>query len=427
MAAALAYAVEGLKTLSLRGRTAAEIAKALDEQRPRVVLVYDLGGGTFDVTVLRIDRSDLTVLATAGDVRLGGKDWDERLFDHMADAFTRAHGEDPRDSPQSLANLMLEAEETKKVLSARKKAGYAVHYAGKTFTAEVTREQFNAMTEDLLYRSESRVKRVVKAAGVAWDKVDEVLLVGGSSRMPQVREMLRRVSGREPNCSLSPDEAVAHGAAIHAAVCTVKRAEAKAAKAQGKRHKPPVPGSAAAPAGVSDNTDHGDDGDHGDDARHPGWLNYFAGGVVRFLRAIRTTNVNAHGLGVISKGEHRGQYVTLLIPPNTPLPVSVTKRFGTAADNQRSVTVKVVEGESDDPDECILVGACTIAPLPSGLPRNSPIGITFTYDAGGRLHVEAVEESSGNWASVSIERKAGIPHGQMDLDARQRVAQAVVS
>ena len=202
------------------------------------MVVYDLGGGTFDVTVLRIRGKDLTVLATAGDVRLGGRDWDERLFNYMAEQFQAQHGLDPRDDPMSRQALMLQAEETKKILSNRQQTRFVVTHAGKSFNGQITREQFDEMTADLLYRSETRLERVMEQAKLDWSKIDQVLATGGSTRMPQVQEMLTRIGGKEANVSLSPDEAVAQGAAIYAAMSVVKEHRARSHQYRRCRHCP---------------------------------------------------------------------------------------------------------------------------------------------------------------------------------------------
>jgi len=443
------------------------VAKPQGDLQPRIVLVYDLGGGTFDVTLLRIAGKDLTVLATAGDVRLGGRDWDERLFKYIADQFIHAHGEDPRDNPKSTQALMLTAEETKKVLSSRKHATFVVNHAGKSFNGDVTREQFDDLTQDLLYRSENRCSRVIKQASLSWEQVAEVLAVGGSTRMPQVLEMLKRITGKEPNCSLSPDEAVAQGAAIHAAICATRPAPIASARpspavvarpasapASARSTQPlPEPGMApgpvakagvpvasplvqkplagpAAPAKAGGSPPLPSARARESEPVHEtpaGVVAFFKHRVVELLRSIRTTNVNAYSLGVVVTRADSKQRVSVLIPHNTPLPFSVKRAFGTVKDNQTSVTVRVVEGESRDPMECIPVGACSIQQLPPGLKTGSPVEITFTYDNSGRLHVEAVETTSGKWASVAIERRASPPDVKKDRELEIQMTRVKVS
>jgi len=397
--AALAYAYRGFTAPG--GRSIGSDALPSDA-RPRIVLVYDLGGGTFDVTALRIQGKNLTVIATAGDVQLGGRDWDDRLFKHMADQFLHSNGEDPRDHPVSAQNLMLAAEETKKTLSARRQTNYMIAHAGKQFSGEITRVQFEELTQDLLYRTESRLSRIIKQANLTWEQVDRVLAVGGSTRMPQVLEMLKRVSGTEADCSLSPDEAVAQGAAIHAAICATNRRSAPTPRAVG-----PAP----QPAG----------------SRPPPLPPAFKPPVADLLGSIHTTNVNAHSLGVVVTTQENQQRVSRLVPQNSPLPCAVRKQFGTVRDRQNMVTVQIVEGESRDPRECILVGQCTIEQLPDGLPKGSPVEVTFRYDNSGRVHVAAKEVTSGKGAAVSIERGVGAAQKERDAEMARHVAQARVS
>jgi molecular chaperone DnaK len=404
--AALAYAYKSMTGRA--GDVGGDVRKDLAALPPQTVLVYDLGGGTFDVTILSIKGADLSVVATTGDVKLGGREWDERLFTLAADTFVHAHGEDPRDHPTSYQNLMLAAEEAKRVLSQRKQTDIVVNHAGKSLAVPVTREQFEQLSADILYRTENRLGRALKQAKLTWDKIDQVLAVGGSTRMPQVLEMLKRVTGREPNCTLSPDEAVAHGAAIHAAVCALGTGP-RVVPATGARNQA------------------GDAAEAASEPPAPGLLSYFKNKVRELLLSIRTTNVNAHSLGVVVYSADKSERVSVLIPHDTQLPVSVTKRFGTVTDNQKSVTVRVVEGESKSPGECLPVGACQIQQLPVGLPKASPIDVTFTYDNSCRLHVKARDTVSGAWAAAVIERSSGLPAGTLEAGLADEVTRARVS
>jgi molecular chaperone DnaK len=158
-----------------------------------------------------------------------------------------------------------------------------------------------------------------------------------------------------------------------------------------------------------------------------GLLRVFRNRVIELLRSLRTVNVNAHSLGVVATTHEGRQRVSVLVPQNTQLPVSVTKRFGTVSDNQPGVTVRVVEGESKEVEECMQVGLCRIQQLPAGLPRGSPVDVTFTYDNSGRLHVKAMEVKSGNWATVLIQRRSGATRTRAEVEAEEQVAGARVS
>jgi molecular chaperone DnaK len=272
-------------------------------REPLTVLVYDLGGGTFDVTLLAMKRGDLRTLATDGDVRLGGRDWDMRLVDLAAEAFIREHREDPRQNPASLQRLLAEVEEAKRTLSARQNATIRVDHTGSSATAKVTREQFEQITADLLERTAYTTRQLIATAGLTWQQVDRVLLVGGSTRMPMVARMLEQLTGIKPDQRVHPDEAVARGAAIYAGYLLATQPDSL---------KPP---------------------------------------------AFQVTDVNSHSLGIegIDPRTMRKRNV-VIIPRNTPLPAKVKERFVTKAADQRSIVVQVLEGESAIPSECTEIG-----------------------------------------------------------------------
>ncbi|NLF72350.1 MAG: Hsp70 family protein [Candidatus Anammoximicrobium sp.] len=331
-------------------------ARANANAAPVRVLVYDLGGGTFDVTLLEIAGTQFRALATDGDVRLGGKDFDERLVNHLAEQFLGEHGADPRSEPQDAAQLWLDVQEAKHSLSQRSRTAVIVFHAGMRMKIEVTRDQFQDLTRDLLERTESTTSLVVKEAGLDWTQVDRVLLVGGSSRMPMVTDMLRRVTGKEPDVSLSPDEVVAHGAALYAAMLMNQ-------------------GGSSPLAGA------------------------------------RLMNVNSHSLGIVGLDvKTRRRQNVIVIPKNTPLPCRVSRVFVTAKDDQRSVKVAVVEGESHRPEECIALGECVVRDLPSGLPKGTRVQVEYSYAANGRISVAARMPSVRQSAQVEIER-----HQERDL------------
>ncbi len=199
----------------------------LDQQgsspAPRNILVYDLGGGTFDVTVMQIRGTEFIALATDGDVRLGGYDWDQRLVDLAAERFIGLGHADPREDPVSAGKLWRECEDAKRTLSARQKATVACQHRGESERIEIARKEFEEATQDLLDRTRFTTVQALRAAGLEWSDLERVLLVGGSTRMPMVREMLRRLSGMEPDDSVAADEAVAHGAALQASLILARQ------------------------------------------------------------------------------------------------------------------------------------------------------------------------------------------------------------
>lgn len=327
--------------------------QATGDAETRRVLVYDLGGGTFDVTILEISGKRFRAVATDGDVRLGGKDFDERLVDHIAAQFAAEHGLDPRSDPQDAAQLWQDVQEAKHALSERRRTVVMVVHAGIRMRIEVTRELFEELTRDLLRRTENTIAQVVREARLQWSDLDRILLVGGSSRMPMVAEMLLRVTGKEPDRSASPDEAVAHGAALYAAMLAEQDASAGPARCE-------------------------------------------------------LLNVNSHSLGVVGTNpKTRRRQNVVIIPKNTAIPCSAARTFQTARDGQRNVVVAVVEGESHRPEECIALGHCVVRGLPPGLPQGTQVRVEYQYAANGRISVVARVPAVRQSAQVEIQRDQG--------------------
>lgn len=326
---------------------------------PQNILVYDLGGGTFDVTVMNIRGTEFNALSTDGDVRLGGYDWDQRLVDLVAENFIRQHGADPREDPVSAGKLWRECEDAKRTLSARQKAAVACEYRGVSTRIEISRQQFEEATQDLLDRTRFTAVQALRAAGLDWKELDRVLLVGGSTRMPMVREMLRELSGKEPDDSVAADEAVAHGAALQALLILNKQA--------GK------------PA------------------------------------AFKIKNVNSHSLGVVgvetlTKRRRNG----ILIPRNTPLPVTAKRTFKTTKANQHSIRVDIVEGESPSAEDCTPIGRCSVRHLPPDLPAQHPVDVLFHYQPNGRLKVRVTVPNTDHQVTTEIIRENSLSKEHMD-------------
>lgn len=323
------------------------------------ILVYDLGGGTFDVTVMEIGGGNFKTLATDGDVQLGGHDWDARLVDHVCGRFKENFGEDPRDDMNAFGRLWRECEDAKRTLSARQKTSISCDYKGESLRVEVTRQQFEQMTSDLLNRTAFTIEQTLKAASMTWQDIDRILLVGGSTRMPAIGKMLKQLSGKEPDRSVSPDEAVAHGAALHAGY----RIEQLA-------------------------------------GRSPGF---------------NIRNVNSHSLGVVGTDLKTGRKQTaVLIPRNTGLPAQAKRTLYTSKAGQRSVVVQVVEGESSDPDECAVVGTCKVKDLPPNLPAKTPVQVRFRYEENGRLTVGVKVEGTDTHVKHQLVRDNRMTRERLD-------------
>jgi molecular chaperone DnaK len=334
--------------------------------QPRRILVYDLGGGTFDVTVMEIRGSEFLTLATDGDVRLGGYDWDQRLVDIAAKAFLGEHGFDLREDTAAAGKLWRECEDAKRTLSARGKTPVVCEFRGKATHVEISREQFEEATQDLLDRTRFTCVQALRSAGLDWPDLDRVLLVGGSSRMPMVRRMLEQVSGKPPDTSVAADEAVAHGAALHAGLIL---------------------------------------------ARHEGRAPTFT---------IR--NVNSHSLGVVGVDPlTRRTRNGIIVPRNTRLPVMARRVFKTAKEDQRSILVQIVEGESLSAEDCTPIGRCSVKHLPHGLPAKYPVEVYFHYEANGRLQVGVRVPNTDRQVETEIVRENGLSKESMD-SWRQRIS-----
>jgi molecular chaperone DnaK len=318
-----------------------------------LVMVYDLGGGTFDATLMELEGRRYRALATAGDVHLGGIDWNRRIVDHLAMLFEEEHGIDMRKDAVGWQVLMAEAEDAKRALTTRSEASVHLSFDGHRSRILFTRQEFESLTEDLLQRTLFTIRRLVRDAKLEWSDLTRLLLVGGSTRMPMISEMLSNETTLELDRSLSPDEAVAHGAAIYADLLQSY-----------------------------------------DGTQRP---------------EVEVTNVSSHDLGVLGieteTGRPRRQ---ILISRNTALPAKGIGTFVTGRQDQSSVAVNVVEGGDASGKHATPIGKCVVRQLPPGLPPKTPVEVRFAYAANGRLTVEAWLPTVERQASLTIERVSGM-------------------
>ncbi len=324
--------------------TAAALAYGMDKKKNEIILVFDLGGGTFDVSILEVGEGVIEVKATAGDTHLGGDDWDARLIDYIAEEFKKEHGIDLRQDRHALQRLKEAAEKAKIELSTVTETEINLPYitadasGPKHLQMTITRAKFEQLTEDLVERLKGPFFRALEDAGLKPTDVDEVILVGGATRMPMVQRLVKELTGKEPHKGVNPDEVVAVGAAIQGAVL----------------------------AGET--------------------------------KDILLLDVTPLSLGV----ETLGGVMTVLIPRNTTIPVRKTEIFTTAEDYQTAVDIHVLQGERPMARDNISLGRFRlegIPPAPRGVPQ---IEVTFDIDADGILHVTARDKATGKEQKVTI-------------------------
>ncbi len=345
-------------------------AGAAKVDKSRLALVYDLGGGTFDATLVRYTPTHFQVLATDGDVQLGGVDWNDRLVDHVAAEFQSRYKSDPRENAATLQMLRHDCNQAKITLSKSDKATITCRHDHKTVSVPITRAQFEELTADLVQRTIDTVQLVLEQAKMTVDKLDAIVMVGGSTLMPRVPLALKEQLGVEPYRGLSPHTAVAQGAAVHAAILEAKHRRENSTLAQRVR---------------------------------------------KVLDNVKQEDVNSHGLGVAARSPKTGKMVNhVMIPRNSRLPIEVKHTFATSMDNQERVSVRVMEGDAPDPAACSLLGHCRITDLPPGLPKGSPIEVTYAFDESGRVRVRARDKTGGKMASIDIDRQGGLNDEQID-------------
>jgi molecular chaperone DnaK len=316
--------------------TAAALAYGLNTSDAGTVLVYDLGGGTFDVTVMRIKDREFTTIATNGDRNLGGFDWDNALMHLLNARFQEQGGPDLLDDDHTEADLREKAENAKRALTTIVKTRVVLSAAGVTKTVEVTREEFAQATSSLLSRTRDLTAIVLEDAGLSWSDVDRVLLAGGSTRMPMVREMMESFSGKQVERAVNPDEVVALGAAVQAHLVGVELTGAKSA-----------------------------------------------------LPAITVQDVTSQGLGTLAKADTHGMENVVIIAPNTRIPAKHTSSFRTVSDNQTEIRVSVTQGDDTDPSFVKVIGEQTL-PIPA-YPAGAPVDVTFAYDIDQTVFIEVTD------------------------------------
>lgn len=309
------------------------------------VLVYDLGGGTFDVTIMEIenDFSDVKILATSGVRELGGFDFDNEIMKKVIEDFENQYGIDLNDDDEVLQELRLKAENLKKALSTRSKASFIISAEGKKMKVEMTRDEFDELTKALVDSTKMIMEMAMDEADLKWSDLTKVLLVGGTTRIPAIREMIESFTGIVPSCELNPDEAVAIGAAYYA------------------------------------NSLIGEDSVN-----------------------VRVIDVNSHSLGIVASGMN-----DIILEKNTPLPAKKSKIFYTSCDNQTELLTQVVEGEDQELEYDTIVGECLLKINPH--PKGSEVEVEMSYDKNGMIHVSVKDVRDNCYlGEMEVERKSNL-------------------
>ena len=357
--------------------TAAALAYGIEKStKNETVLVYDLGGGTFDVTIMKINAGKIEVIATRGDKDLGGFDWDNALMQYLNEEFKRQGGPDLFDDPALEQDLRDKSEIAKKTLSARDKATVFLSSGGKTVSIPVTLEKFNELTESLLKRTSRIMELVLEDANLDWSAIDKILFVGGSTRMRAVPALVEKITGKKPSLELHPDEVVALGAAMQGAVI-------QAVSGEGSR------------------------------------------ALQEQYSIVEIKDVTSHSLGVIAVDSSEKEFNSIILTMNSVTPCDASDVFATISNNQTQLHVRVTQGESEDPNYVVMVydGMMPFPPYPKG----APIRVTFQYDVDQTIHV-IVEDLTANKIveKVRVKGKGSLTDQQVE-QLSMKMSKVIVS
>ncbi len=413
-AAALASAFDAYIAAGGDGSDLSKVAIA--STAPAINVICDLGGGTFDVTVIRVAGEDFEILASGG-MRLGGRDFDECIVEAMCKHLFDSNAPDPHHDHRAKTGMRLEAERAKHILTVKNKASIPAPY-DRIPDMVLTRERFEEMSSGLIERLREMIRSVMNDAGLTWNHVEDLLVIGGASRMPMFKRMAGEVSRMTPSVRLQPDLIVAQGAAVFGAILQVQgeqtAVESSRCDVDGEDFEDEMLDD---PSGErsSEPLEHVSASAEAEDV----FSSRFDPGFVAAAGSVRLHDVTSQGLGVIVRSPREDRKVNVvLIPRNARLPAKRARVFATRKHDQRRVSIPIIEGDKRDPSSCVEIGRCIIDPLPPGLPKGSPVQVTFSYDKSGRMCIRAEELASRTRAETVLERYSASSRGEIDQLAK---------
>lgn len=366
--------IAGLNVLRIINEpTAAALAYGIEKNNQKqTILVYDLGGGTFDVTIIKVDEGGIDVISTGGDKNLGGFDWDNEIMNFLNEEFKKQDGPDLFDDPMLEQDLRDKAEIAKKTLSTRDKASVFLSAGGKNASINLTLDQFNTITGSLFKRTGSIMEFVLEDSGLQWKDIHKILLVGGSTRMKAVPTLIEQITGKKPSVEVHPDEVVAIGAALQGLL--IDR------------------------SGLVD---------------------------PKMFSLVEINDVNSHSMGVIAVNQYEKEFNSIVLKKDTTIPCKTSNIYYTVADNQTELNVQVTEGEDEDPAYVKIVGegVIKIAPYPKG----APVEVFFEYDHDGIIHVTVVDLTTNKrLGELQIKRESNM--NEHDVQAsKQKISKMAVN
>lgn len=379
-----AGAIAGLNVLAIINEpTAAALAFGISKgnENSQTIMVYDLGGGTFDVTILRFDSENITVLSTAGDRKLGGYDFDKYIIDAVIED-AAVKGLNIKNDMIACQDLQLKAEEAKKTLSVREKANIVLNISGKPYKYTLTREDFVDLVEPLLFKTVGSMETACDEAGLEYSDLDKILLVGGSTRMPLVRDFIKEETDIAPSSEVHPDEAVAMGAAFHA-LKVIKTEQEKAKCDETSTEKKVL------------------------DVKIP-----------ETAKQYTFVDVTSHGIGVVISDENDQDINSVILPKNTQVPVSYTNQYRTVVPYQERLNIQVTQGEEEDLRYVTIIGNAEIEIVP----REKIVGIevTISCDENSIIHVRVYDlDLERDLGEIYIDRISNLSEEEICRDQRR--------